>query len=109
MTDIKITKKANRVVKVECQGHTGYGEEGEDIVCAALSSIVQTALLGLLAVAKIKVEFHRDDNEGKLIFGLPDNLSKDKEHDASIILDTMLCGICDLREGFSDFINLEVI
>lgn len=108
MTDIKIIKDANRVVRVECSGHTGYGEEGEDIVCAALSSLVQTALLGLLAVAKIKVDYHRDDKEGKLIFGLPENLSEGKKHDAAIILDTMLCGICDLREGFSDFINLEV-
>ena len=63
MTDITITKKANRIVKVECSGHTGYGEEGEDIVCAALSSVVQTALMGLLAVARVKVDYHRDDKK----------------------------------------------
>lgn len=108
MTDITITKKANRIVAVECVGHTGYGEEGEDIVCAALSSIVQTALMGLLTVARVKVDYHRDDNAGKLVFGLPENLSDEKKRDASVILDTMLCGVCDLREGFSDFINLEV-
>lgn len=108
MTDITIYKKAGRVVKVECSGHTGYGEEGEDIVCAALSSVVQTALLGLLVVAKVKVDYHRDDKKGILTFALPDNLGDDKKHDAAVIMDTMLCGISDLREGFSDFINLEV-
>lgn len=109
MTDIIITKNANHIVKVECSGHTGYGEQGEDIVCAALSSIVQTALLGLLTVAKIKVKFDRNDEEGKLTFSLPQDLNQQKRHDASVILDTMLCGISDLYEGFSDFINLEVI
>ena len=39
---------------------------------------------------------------------LPDGLSEGKKHDAAVILDTMLCGVSDLREGFSDFINLEV-
>ena len=109
MTDIIITKNANRIVKVECSGHTGYGEQGEDIVCAALSSIVQTALLGLFTVAKIKIDFDRNDDEGKLTFSLPKDISEQKMHDASVILDTMLCGISDLYEGFSDFINLEVI
>ena len=108
MTDITITKKVNRIVKVVCSGHTGYGVEGEDIVCAALSSVVQTALMGLLAVARVKVDYHRDDKKGTLTFALPDGLSEGKKHDAAVILDTMLCGVSDLREGFSDFINLEV-
>ena len=43
MTDVKITKKDGSIVSVVCDGHTGYGVEGEDIVCAALSSVVQTA------------------------------------------------------------------
>ena len=59
MTEIKVTKKNGSVVRVVCDGHTGYGVEGEDIVCAALSSIVQTALLGLLAVARVNVDFVR--------------------------------------------------
>ena len=43
MTVIRIGKKNGKIVSVECDGHTGYGVEGEDVVCAALSSIVQTA------------------------------------------------------------------
>lgn len=109
MTDVKITRQANHVVAVEASGHTGYGEQGEDIVCAALSSVMQTAALGLLTVARIKISFERKDEDGYLKFALPEDLSPDKRHDAAMILDTMLCGICDLREGFSDFINLEVI
>ena len=96
MTEIKVTKKNGSVVRVVCDGHTGYGVEGEDIVCAALSSIVQTALLGLLAVARVNVDFVRDDGDGRLEFSVP------------VILDTMLCGVSDLREAYSDFIDLEV-
>lgn len=107
MTEIKVFKKNGSVVRVVCDGHTGYGVEGEDIVCAALSSIVQTALLGLLAVARINVSFVKDDCKGRLEFTLPE-LDERRRHDADVILDTMLCGVSDLREAYSDFIDLEV-
>ena len=109
MTTVTFHSQGSRIVGFQVEGHSGYAPEGEDIVCAALSSVVQTALLGLLTVAKIKVDFLRIDNEGKLSFALPDGLDEKKAHDAQVILDTMLCGVSDLREGFSDFINLEVI
>jgi len=109
MTTVKIVRKFNRITEVECDGHTGYGCEGEDIVCAGLSSIVQTALLGLMNVAGIKAGIIRDDEEGYLKIMVPDNIDEEARKKADIILDTMLLGISDLREGFSDFIELEVI
>lgn len=107
MTSVKITRKDNHIVTVECDGHTDYGEEGEDIVCAALSSVVQTAVLGLMQVAGINVTLKRDDKRGYLFLQLPDTDARTR-HDADVILDTMLCGVSDLREGFSKFIKLEV-
>ena len=108
MTDVKVTKTDGSITRIVCDGHTGYGIEGEDIVCAALSSVVQTALLGLLTVAKINVSYKVDEAQGYLEISLPQTLSKEERHDCDVILNTMLCGVSDLREGFSDFINLEV-
>lgn len=108
MTQVRIGKKNGKIVSVDCDGHTGYGCEGEDIVCAALSSIVQTAVLGLMGVAGIAVQLRRDDAQGKLSLRLPETLSQGERHDADVILETMLTGIADLYEGYSDFIELEV-
>ena len=108
MTKIKIKKKQNSIISVECDGHTGYGVQGEDIVCSAISSIVQTAALGLLMVAAINAEIKRDDKKAYFAIILPKELTEQERHDADIILGTMLCGIQDLREEYSDFIELEV-
>ena len=108
MTDIKIFKNNKNIVCVECSGHTGYAQHGEDIVCAALSSIVQTALMGILMVAGVNAKTKRDDERGYLSIELPKDLSKELQHDVDIITNTMLLGISDLHEGFSDFIELEV-
>ena len=108
MTKVTITKQNNKIVTVECDGHTNYGERGEDIVCAALSSVVQTALLGLLVVAGVNVDINRDDEQGYLKFSLPKTLSEQESEKCETILQTMLCGVSDLNTGFSDFIELEV-
>ena len=106
MTKIKITKKDSHIIFLECDGHTGYGVEGEDIVCSAISSVVQTAVLGIVAVAGINVDLKR--KEGFLSLKIPENITDEQQHDADVILNTMLCGVQDLYEGYSDFIELEV-
>ena len=108
MTKVTISKKNNKIFEVECDGHTNYGEKGEDIVCASLSSIVQTAVLGLLVIVMIELDMKRDDEQGYLKFTLPENLNETQDIQACAVLDTMLCGISDLYESFSDYIELEV-
>ncbi|MDI3299130.1 MAG: ribosomal-processing cysteine protease Prp [Bacillota bacterium] len=39
--------RRGRILFLAIQGHAGYAEPGRDIVCAAVSAIAQTALLGL--------------------------------------------------------------
>lgn len=109
MTDITITKKGNSVVEVVASGHTGFGEAGEDIVCAGVSTLLQSALLGLLQVVGINVKFSVDEEKGSLRFTLPQNLTQQERHDADIVLGTMMCGLQDFYTEYSDYINLEVI
>lgn len=109
MTNVTIEKKGNSIKKIVCDGHTNYGEHGEDIVCSALSSIVQTALMGILIVAGVNAKTKRDDEKGFLSIEIPDGLDGDQQRDVDVITKTMLLGISDLNEGFSDYIELEVV
>ena len=108
MTDITITRQGNSVVEVVASGHTGYGVEGEDIVCAGISTLVQSALLGLLQVVGINVKYTVDAETSTIRFVLPQNLTPAERHDADVVLNTMLCGLQDFYTEYSDFINLEV-
>lgn len=108
MTKVFVTKQNDSIVEIECAGHTGYGVEGEDVVCAALSAIVQTAILGLKEVIKVKVDYTIDDKRGYLKATLPSNLDNATRHDCDVILYTMVAGIADMQKGFPKFIKLEV-
>lgn len=108
MTNVTIERKYGSIKRIVCDGHTNYGEAGEDIVCSALSSIVQTALMGILIVAGVNAKFERNDEKGYLSIEIPDELSEEKQHDVDVIMNTMSLGISDLNEGFSDYIEVEV-
>ena len=100
MTSVKVVKQNGSIAEVTCDGHTGYG--------AALSSIVQTAMLGVLSIAGVNMQFERRDEDGYLRFVIPKDISKEQRAICDNILDTMLLGVADLNQGFSDFIELEV-
>ena len=60
-----------------------------------------------MQVAGINLDYEVREEDGYLKFSLPP-LSKERRHDADMILNTLYLGIFDLHEGFSDFIELEV-
>ena len=41
MTNLRVFRKDKLFIGFECEGHSGYGEAGSDIVCAAISTAVQ--------------------------------------------------------------------
>ena len=108
MTSVKVFKDGERYTRLICEGHADYGVKGEDIVCSALSSIINTAVLGMTAVAYANVDLVRDENGPLIEINIPTNLSPEVAHDVQVIFATMMCGISDLYSEYSDFIELEV-
>ncbi len=109
MTHITIKKQQNSIVEVVAEGHSGYGIAGEDIVCAGISAIINTTLLGLLQVAGVNVKYSANEETTNVRFTLPSDMDEQQRHDADVILSTMLCGIKSIYTEYSDFIELEVI
>lgn len=108
MVNVKFSTQNGMFVGVECTGHCEYADQGEDIVCAALSSVIQTAVLGLMRVVGVNIGYETDEKTGYLKAILPKTLKKSDAHDADVILRTAYLGVSDLHETFSDYITLEV-
>ena len=105
MIRIRLTKKDDKIQKVEIKGHAGYAKYGKDIVCSAISSIACTALLGLIEFSTRKVEYVKE--EGYLAFSVPDGQSPEEETRQDAILKTMELGLRDVQKGYSAFVIME--
>lgn len=105
MTTIKFYKNNNDYFKIEATGHTGYGESGKDILCASISSILQSGALGLKKVLKLNPKIV-NTIDGYILIELPINQNLCK---AQVLFETMLESLRDLQTGYSNYIKLEVI
>lgn len=106
MTQIKIFRQNKSIVGFECSGHTGYDVEGSDIVCAAISTLSLTCILGLEKVQKQYVEVRRDDKKGYLKVVLKTNDLK-KIEQSQVLFETMLLGLKEIQSAYKKYIKLE--
>jgi len=96
---------SGNIVGFDVSGHSGYSEAGKDIVCAAVSAVVQTAVIGLTEVLGIKVKYRQKTGEAQC--AIPSGLSGDKREKINIVLETMLYGLKSIQEGYGEYIRVE--
>ena len=107
MTTVRFRTEGNRVTGFDSAGHSGYAEEGEDIVCAAITSAIRLVeatvndVLGLAAAVRV------DERETKISFRLPGGLSASVESTCQALLTGLMVYLTQLRDEFPD--NIEVL
>lgn len=97
MTKIELFRSYDgRICGFDARGHANYADYGDDIVCAAISAITQTALLGLTDGLQLDVEFTVKD--GNLFVQLPNDITHAQAESAHLILNTMRLGLLSLSQ-----------
>ena len=56
MIKVKVEEYQSKIITSRISGHANTAEHGEDLVCAAVSGIVQAALYGLMEYLKIEMK-----------------------------------------------------
>lgn len=104
MTEITVFSKNGRLVGFNAVGHSGFADAGEDIVCAAISAITQTAVMGITEIVKCSAALDMED--GKLSFMLEKAVKGERFQQAELILRTMLLGLRSIQQEYSDYLKL---
>ena len=105
MIKIKITMIENSVMRVEASGHGGK-KRGEDIVCAAVSAVTQTALSGLLHYCKQGVNHSKSG--GRLFIDISDQPDLAKKEACNAILFTMMLGLLSIEREHPLKVKVEL-
>lgn len=105
---IRITfflQQGNKIKRFSVTGHANFSRHGEDIVCAAVSAIAQTAVIGLQNNFGESVEV--EQQEGRLICVIPE-LKPEEEIVADAIIKTMFWGLRSIEEQYGEHIHLKI-
>ncbi|HZK26172.1 MAG TPA: ribosomal-processing cysteine protease Prp [Thermoclostridium sp.] len=84
-------------------GHAGFSVSGEDIVCAAVSAIVFTALGGLDELAGFR---NFKESDGWIECYVPNNLEEKQISITDIILETMVIGLKQIEADYGKYIQV---
>ena len=103
MTKVEIFRKNSNIIGYKASGHSGYSEQGSDIICSAISTSLQMTLIGIQEVLKLKVDFKI--NDGFLDVDLK-NISQDKLTQTNILTETMAIFLKELTKQYPKYIRL---
>ena len=103
MIKVEIFRKNGNIIGYKASGHSGYSEQGSDIICSAISTSLQMTLIGIQEVLKLKVDFKI--NDGFLDVDLK-NISLDKLTQTNILTETMAIFLKELTKQYPKYIRL---
>jgi len=103
MTQVTIKRnQEGKITRFTVKGHTGYADAGEDIVCAAASSVTWSTANGLENVLSIPITYTEKDGYADCI--IPD-LSPDLREKADVLLESMNAFFEELTRTHREFIS----
>ena len=103
MTKVEIFRKNGSIVGYKATGHSGYDEQGCDIVCSAISTSLQMTLVGIHETLKLNPNFEMDD--GFLEVDLK-NIDEDKMKDVNLLTNTMFVFLKEFSKQYPKYIRL---
>ena len=107
MTTVTFLTEYARIIGFDVQGHSGWGESGEDIVCAAITSAVRLVeatvndVMGLCAAVKVR------EADASISLRLPGGLANTAESTCQNLLTGLMVYLAQLHDEYPD--NIEVM
>ena len=103
MTKVTFSSRGDMLLSVDLLGHAGYAEEGEDIVCAAISSAVMLTHALLFDVQKLPVDTLIEDEGAHIRITLPQGAGLARGQDA---LNALRLNLTELEQTYPEFLSV---
>lgn len=89
-------------------GHAGYGEYGQDILCAAVSAIAQTVIGSLQDIGGFNPDYTLQDGDIRCEIPDPSELTPLQQETARILMESFAVGCRQIEATYgSDFISVK--
>ncbi len=88
------------------RGHAQYAPHGKDLVCAAVSALTQTAVLGLKEVLTTEPLVNIKET-GYLACWLPKEITTGELEKAELLLTTLYLGLEAIKKNYGMYLQVE--
>lgn len=109
MIEVTVFHSNQGICAFSLKGHSGYAEEGSDIVCAAVSSIAQYVIEALTKTVKVPSRY--ECREGLITFSLAESATEEQKQrvqDFLIPFETVMQELSSQYGAYLKICSLEV-
>lgn len=106
MINILVLKDKQHIITIEATGHSGYAEQGSDIVCSSVSTLLQSLINGLIEVVGVKPNYIVDEDIPHLSVSVK-NIDKDKMREVQILMKSTYLSLVDISNSYAKFIKIK--
>ena len=105
MIKVIIKRDKDKVAKgIEIKGHAGYGEYGQDIICAAVSSLALNMANSVEEFTDDHFEGSVSDDGGYFSFSFPDEVSSESQ----LLMKSLILGLQNIQTDYgAEYINFR--
>ena len=104
MNEITFFNQGKKLIGIESRGHTNYDDKGYDIICAAVSVLMQSLVFGLSEVARLPgLEIKIDDSIPLIKIMWP----KKKFEKISLLVQTVAESLKIIAADNSDYVKIN--
>lgn len=96
MITITVRKNHDSYVSFTSKGHAGYAEEGQDIVCAAVSALVINTVNSLEAFTEDT--FEAEEKDGYVSF----RFTKPITEKGTLLMDSLVLGLTEIEHSYKN-------
>ena len=85
-----------------CEGHAGYANAGDDIVCAGISTLVINTINSIDSLTNSSFHLETEEESGLIDF----TFEESADHDAQLLVESMILGLQGIQ---NDYVNEFII
>ena len=104
MTKVEFFNEEGRITGFCCSGHSGYAEEGADIVCAAVSTAVSLTANTICDVLGERAKTKVDEASAAITLKLP--AVCENEEAVQAVLTGMMLTLSNWRDDYPEYIEV---
>ena len=94
-----------KLLGLESRGHSGSGFKGEDVVCAAVSTLINALILGLKNVARVSVESEVDASVPLIRVEWPE----DRAAELSLLTRTVALSLKEIAARYAGHVSISEV
>ena len=112
MTKIVFFRSGGVYYGFEEHGHTGYGDAGDDVLCAALSAMTMLVINTVEVAYASDVEYTIDEDTADITVKVPAALDPSEENETkrfaiSGLIQGYFIQLMDMLEDYYDYLSVE--